>query len=281
MTKLTGSDCGWLAALSALGAFVWLRDASALKAASDTLPILAALPLFVWLGAPWRFVPATEKISLARISIGGVFLAAGVLGDLTVALALGWTLLLWAWLRSRIAPEQHAVARRLLVLPLLAFPWIIHEGQPLAWWFRLSASASAQALFSATGLSVTREGTNLLVQGTPIAVAPACAGLDTLQAMLIAGCAPAFFCFGERGGAKYWLSLPALLAMSWLANTARVIVICVAAVSFGSEFAMGKFHDIGGWLVLLMMFGLCCGAFSLVRQLFEKNSATHAGAAAR
>ena len=59
----------------------------------------------------------------------------------------------------------------------------------------------------------------------------------------------------------------ALLAMSWLANTLRVIAIVVAAVSYGSEFAMGAFHQVGGWLVLAAMFALCCGTFALLRRL--------------
>ena len=85
--------------------------------------------------------------------------------------------------------------------------------------------------------------------------------------MLIAGCVPAYFYFGERGGAKYWASILGLLAMSWLANTLRVIAIVVAAVSYGSEFAMGTFHQVGGWLVLVAMFALCCGTFALLQRL--------------
>lgn len=268
------SDCGWLAALGALGAFIWLRDGNSLHAASDTLPILAALPLGYWIGGPWRFLEAPEKISLSHLAAGCVFVAAGVLGDLTFLLALGWTALLWTWLRSHLAVEKRAVAFRLLALPLLAFPWILRDCQPLAWWFRLSASAVAQGAFSAVGFAVTRDGTNLVVQGTRIAVAPACAGLETLQAMLIAGCAPAFFCFGAKGGAKYWGSLLALFAMSWLANTARVMSIAIAAISFGPKFAMGAFHDLGGWMVLLAMFSMGCGAFSLVGKMSNGSNTT-------
>ncbi len=131
-------------------------------------------------------------------------------------------------------------------------------------------------VFSGVGLNVARTGTDLVVQGSPVAVAPACAGLGTLQAMLIAGCVPAYFYFGERGGARYWTSMLALLAMSWLANTLRVIAIVIAAVSYGSEFAMGAFHQVGGWLVLVAMFALCCGTFALLQRLPSTSPARSA-----
>ena len=263
---MNARDLPWLAGLAALGAWVWLRDLGWWSEAADTLPVLAALPLFVWLAGPWRFAPVPEKVSSRLVCLGSVLLLAGSLGDITLVLAAGWTTLFWAWLRSRIVPDARPATRRLLVLPLLAFPWIACEGQALGWWFRLSAAATAQGVFSGLGLDVVRAGTELVVQGSPVSVAPACAGLGTLQAMLIAGCAPAYLYFGAGGGATYWTGLAALLVMSWIANTLRVITVVVAAVSMGPEFAMGAFHQLGGWLVLFTMFLLCCGAFTLLRR---------------
>ncbi len=260
-------DLPWPAGLAALAAWIWLRDLAWWTEASDTLPVLAALPLFVWLAGPWRFAPAPGKISLPLLFTGGIVLMAGALADLTLLMALGWTTLLWTWLRTRIVPASWPTVRRLLVLPALAFPWIAFEGQTLGWWYRLSAAATAQGVFSGLGLNVARAGTDLIVQGNPIAVAPACAGLGTLQAMLIAGVVPAYLYFGARGGAKYWTGLFALLVMSWLANTIRVLTVVVAVVSFGSKFAMGTFHQADGWLVVFTMFLLCCGAFTLLQRL--------------
>ena len=258
-------DWGWIATLLGLGSLIWLRDLAWTRAAADTLPVLIALPLFAWLGVPWQFAGAPEKIPLVHLAAACVLLAGGALADITFILASGWTMLLASWLRTRLVLADRARMYRLLPLALLAFPWIAQDCQPLAWWFRLSAAGSAQVLFSSIGLTVAREGTNLLVQSSLIAVEPACAGLDTLQAMLIAGCAPAFFCF-PRGGPKYWTCLLSLLAVSWFANTVRVITIAAAALALGSEFAMGAFHNLGGCLVLAVMFALCCAAFSLVRR---------------
>ena len=260
-------DLLWPTGLAALAAWVWLRDPGWWSEAGDTLPVLAALPLFIWMAAPWRFLSETGKLSPGASVASGALLLAGGLGDLTVLLAAGWTALLWAWLGPRLVPETRPAVRRLLVLPFLAFPWIACEGQALGWWFRLSAAATAQGVFSWIGLNVTRAGTDLVVQGCPVAVAPACAGLGTLQAMLIAGCVPAYLYFGERGGARYWASLLALLGVSWLANTIRVMSVVVAAVSMGPEFAMGAFHRFGGLLVVFATFCLCCGVFSLLQRL--------------
>ncbi len=91
------------------------------------------------------------KSLAARLLAGGALLLAGSLADLTLLLAAGWTTLFWAWFRSRLAPASRPAARRLLVLPVLAFPWIAYEGQALGWWFRLSAAATAQTCFPASG----------------------------------------------------------------------------------------------------------------------------------
>ena len=260
-------DLLWPAGLAALAAWIWLRDLGRWTEAADTLPVLAALPMFVWLAAPWKFTPITGKLSPVSSGASLVLLLAGSLGDLTLLLSAGWTTLLWTWLGPRLDPATRPAVRRLLVLPVLAFPWIAYEGQALGWWFRLSAAATAQAVFCGLGLQVARAGTDLVVQGCPVAVAPACAGLGTLQAMLIAGCVPAYLYFGERGGVKYWVALVSLLGVSWAANTIRVMSVVVAAVTRGPEFAMGAFHQFGGLLVIFATFCLCCGVFSFLQRL--------------
>jgi exosortase/archaeosortase family protein len=264
---MKGSDLLWVSGLGGLAAWIWLRDPVWQAQAADTLPILAALPLFAWLGAPWHLVKSARPLSPGILLGGGVLLLAGALGNLTLLMALGWTLLLWAWLQPRIDPARAGPVRRLLVLPAMAFPWIAGDADVLGWWFRLSAAGTAETMFAGLGLSVARTGTNLVVQGAPIAVAPACSGLGTLQAMLLAGCALAYIYFGRDGGLKYWLSLPALVVVSWLANTLRVLAIAAAALSFGPAFAAGEFHRWGGMAVLCTMFGLCWCAFTLLRRL--------------
>ena len=263
---MRGSDVLWLSGLGGLAAWIWLRDPAWQTQAADTLPILAALPLFAWLGAPWRLARNAGPPSPRLLLSGAVLLLVGALGNLTLPMAMGWTLLLWAWLQPKIEPARAGPVRRLLVLPVMAFPWIAGDADVLGWWFRLSAAWTAENIFAGLGLSVARTGTNLIVQGAPIAVAPGCAGLGTLQAMLLAGCALASIYFGREGGLRYWLSLPALVLVSWLANTLRVLAIAAAALSFGPAFAAGRFHEWGGLAVLCTMFGLSWGAFTLLRR---------------
>jgi exosortase/archaeosortase family protein len=49
--------------------------------------------------------------------------------------------------------------------------------------------------------------------------------------------------------------------LAWLANTARIVTITAAAITWGRDFAMGMFHTWGALLVLFLMFAACCAAF--------------------
>ena len=43
-----------LVGLALLAGFIWARDSSWTSSTLDTLPIVLALPLFFWLGGPWK-----------------------------------------------------------------------------------------------------------------------------------------------------------------------------------------------------------------------------------
>ncbi len=265
---MSNRDRGMIGLLIILAIFIWSQDLSWLSEAEDTLPILATLPLFVWLGLPWRF-----RTSASSFSSGGLvtaifgFLLGGITGS-TLLFALGWSALLWSWLAARIEPSDRQNLNRLMILPLMAFPWIALDGQMIGWWFRLSGSRVAGTLFSSLGFNVVQEGTRLLVQGLPIEVTAACSGLNTLQAMIIAGSTVAYITLGNHPA--YWLNLMPLLLLSWMANTLRIIAICWAAVTFSPAFAAGFFHQWGGGLVLFLMFSLCLLIFTLERALLNQ-----------
>jgi exosortase/archaeosortase family protein len=111
------------------------------------------------------------------------------------------------------------------------------------------------------GYNVDQQGTFLLIDGLPISIEEACAGLNTLQSMLIAGAMLNFIILGKTS--LFWFNLPLLFVIGWVANTIRIIVITAAAIYISPKFAMGSFHTIGGWLVIVMMFVLCWIIFSL------------------
>lgn len=261
---MTGRDVGMLVVLAVLAVFVWVRDLTWWTAAGDVLPVLAGLPVFAWLGAPWRFRVVRAELPVAFL-IGSTFgFVVGIVTGLTFFLAAAWTFLLFGWLRSCLDSPQPDILRRLIILPLLAFPWITLDLHWLGWTFRLTAAWTIAQLFDLLGFTVAQNGTNLLVQGLPISVEAACSGMNTLQSTLIGGSALAFIFLGRQRG--YWWNLAALIVLAWLANTARILSLVVAALTFGTEFAQGLFHTWGGWLVLILMFLLCWVAFAIQRQ---------------
>lgn len=253
--RLTGKDYGILAALALLALFIWLRDVSWMSSAEDTLPILIALPLFWWLGRPWHLLDEKPLEFSTGSLVGIVFLFLfGIVGESTLSLALGWTWLLWTWLKNRTDAGDHSSIKKLLVLPILSFPWITLDLQQLGWYFRISGAWVAAQFFTLFGYNVKYAGTTLLVEHMPISVEVACAGLNTLQSMLIAGAIVAYILLGRTG--RYWPNLIFLFVMAWAANTSRIIVLSFVALLFGREYALGAFHTWGGWFILVVMFGL-------------------------
>ena len=257
-------DWLWLAALTAFAALIWGRDRSWVGNASEVLPILGALPVFLWLGAPWRFAATPFALRSPTLGLAVGLFTAGILFNLTLLLALSWTLAVWSWLQLRLEPADRQRVFRLLALLVMAFPWVTLDAGEVGWWFRLSAAWVTEQFYTLLGLVVTREGTFLKVQGLPVSVEAACSGLKALQAMLIAGTMLAYIQLGRNR--LYWWSLPLLILLAWVANTARVLMLTAAALTFGTEFAEGWFHAWGGWFVLMVMFGLSWAAFSLLQR---------------
>ncbi len=266
---MTNRDRGMLLLLFTLALFIWIQDLSWLSTFSDTLPIIASLPLFVWLGWPWRFIQGAWSLSLTGLLLSTIGFFLGSISGSVLLFALGWSSLLWAWLSVRVEPEKRQSLNRLMILPIMAFPWILLDGQMIGWWFRLSGTWVTGTLFMHLGYTVVQKGTSLLVQGLPIDISASCAGLNTLQSMLIAGSGVACIILGSHPA--YWPNIIFLVIFSWIANTLRIITICWAAVAVSPAFAAGIFHQLGGWLVLFIMFTLCSVIFSLEKSLLQQS----------
>jgi exosortase len=258
------SDYFVILILILLAVFIWVRDLSWASSSEDTLPILVALPIFVWLGWPWKFKEETQPIPTFKLIFATTLIMLGIGTNVTLLLAIGWTFFLWSWLSVRTDPSTHNKIKKLLVLPIMAFPWVTLDAGQVGWWFRLSGAWATAKIFSLFGADVSQEGTNLLINNLPVSVEAACAGLNTLQSMLIAGTVIAFILLGNTN--RYWWNLPILILMTWLANTLRIITIVVAALRISPEFALGAFHTWGGWFVLMIMFSICWMIFSLQEQ---------------
>lgn len=252
-----------LTTLVILAIFIWFRDTSWFSSAADTLPILVALPVFYWIGRPWSLTVPMKHFPTRAILITATLFLIGIITNLTIVLAIAWSYLLWSWLFLRTPNESHDQIRKLMVLPVMAFPWVILDAQPLGWWFRLSGAWVTGAFYELIGFNVHVEGTNVLINELPISVEAACSGMNTLQAMLIAGSVVAFLILGTTN--RYWWSLVLIIAVAWLANTLRIIAISALALAYGPVIAMGAFHYIGGWLVLSFMFIVCWLLFYLLQ----------------
>ena len=259
-----------LLAVSAVGAFIWLRDLRWAGAGADALPILAALPLFVWLAGPWGWRDGEFEVANGWVAGAAVTLLLGHVTGLTTLLTAGWGMLGWGWLSRRLTGECRGRVARLLPLPLLAMPWVALDGDAIGWWFRLSGAWVTENFFSGVGFAVEREGTLLNIQGAPISVEAACAGLNTLQSMLIAGVALAFVLLGRAS--SYWWNVVLLLPVAWLANTLRIMLLSGAALSFSPEFVAGTFHDVSGLLVIVTMFLLCQLIFTAELKWTRENN---------
>lgn len=262
MSVQTARTIGALA-LAALGAFIWLRQGGLPMTMADALPLFASPVFFFSLGGPWVWRAESEARPAHSVNtpiLATLLLAAGLAVDLTLPMAAAWTLFFWIWIRHFALPHPAIDRRRLLVLPILAFPWLFTDLHTLGWWFRLSGAGVSAWLFSSAGFGVEQEGTRLLVQGVPLTVDEACAGLGTLQAMLVAGSLPAFHYLGRSP--LYWPAILSLVPLAWLANCLRILLLGTAALTFGSDAARGWLHGWGGVAVIALAFLLAVAAFS-------------------
>lgn len=261
--RITGGDRGFLAVLAALAAFIWCRDLSWVSKADDTLPILVALPLFIWLGKPWNLREVEEPLLQSRLVAGVLAILTGIMTDVTFLLAAGWVLMFSAWLEARIVKEDLFRIRRLLIFPLLAFPWVVLDGKLIGWWFRLSGAAVSAQVFEMMGREAEAMGTSIVIDGLNVEVEEACAGIGALQSMLIAGSMAAYSILGNSP--RYWWNVLFLVPLAWMANVARILGLSTVALVFSPKYAEGLYHTWGGAFILCLMFSICLVMFTMQR----------------
>lgn len=181
----------------------------------------------------------------------GAILAGSVALGLPLWLAaLGWAMVWLRWASS--AWRGGGPWWPQAVAAVAGFPWLLYEMDGLGWAFRSSGAAIVGGLLGLLGLSVKREGTMILAHGIPISVDVACSGLGALQAMALAGAA--LLPPGLKPGWRAATAVAALLPLAWLANTVRIAVLAVVAVTFGPGVAAGPWHGTMGWAALMVVF---------------------------
>lgn len=245
---------GLTAALWLMG---WLPFWRSRHSLNDALAALAAAGLFV-VAARRCQSEGPVPVSLPVLAVALLLAVAGVMAECTLPVALA--LVLVAGLGCR--PEARRVDE-LRLLALLTLPWLATDGAQLALACRQSAAWATEMVFHTVGFDVVRDGTTLTIGRQPLAVAAACAGLDTLHITLVAG---AWLAGVLRTRRFFWLGVVVLPALAWLANTTRVIVLGGVALTWGPDAAIGWFHDWGGLSVVVTMFTLAGGWVTILRR---------------
>lgn len=229
------------------------------------LPSLAGLPLFAWLGSPWKLRAVPERVRgryVAPCLLGMLF---GFVGGVVVLIAAAWTVLLWVAVHSYVEPDEQRPLKRLLLIPFLSVPWILMDGQWIGLWFRLTGAWVSEWAILMSGADVARAGTLLYVNETCISVEEACAGLSTLHSMLLGGAVLAYAMLSKHR--SFWWHAPIIVIAAWLANTFRVALTGLVAVHFGPAYATGWLHEWQGLFLLGVMFVVCSAAFTLLLRL--------------
>ena len=182
-------------------------------------------------------------------------IALGTFGGL-----IGWAIGSWLLLavaamhlsRSAVTRQFGEWTRQTLrpwwPVAVMAVPWVWADAWWLGWQMRLTSAAAAELLLSPVVPELTRNGTSLVASGVCIDVAASCAGLGLLQATLTLGLAAAAFL--TRSAALTVCAAPLLIAVAWVTNVARVVLLTLVAVFGNPDLASSTLHDIIGYGLL-------------------------------
>jgi exosortase len=149
-----------------------------------------------------------------------------------------------------------------LVLLLLAIPLPSVLLNQIAFPLQLLASRAGEAVVSAAGIPVLREGNILILPTTKLEVVQACSGIRSLASLLTLG-----LILGKLAEPRRWarvalavLTIPVAIA----ANAARVAGTGLAASYLGPQAAEGFLHTFSGWLMFVVAF---CALMACARLL--------------
>ncbi|MDX9912619.1 MAG: exosortase/archaeosortase family protein [Phycisphaerales bacterium] len=218
---------------------VWVRRERLILAGPSWSIVGPAIMLASWLAMWFGY---TRSVDLARhagavgVLLGGVTTIAGPVSMWRIAAAVGATVF------------------------LLPIPGRIR--QPLALVLQESGAWAAQGILEFLGVACQRTGNVLIVNGHSVAVAEACNGMRMIGAV---GLVTYLFVFAHP---MRWRLRLVLIAISpIIALLVNVIRLVPTALMFGyaGEDAAEGFHDLSGWLMLLLALGLLWGFLALLR----------------
>jgi exosortase len=152
-----------------------------------------------------------------------------------------------------------------LVLLLLAVPLPAVLLNQIAFPLQLLASRAGEAVVTAAGIPVLREGNVLILPTTKLEVVQACSGIRSLASLLTLG-----LILGKLAEPRRWarIALVALtIPVAIVANAARVAGTGLAASYVGPQAAEGFLHTFSGWLMFVVAFCALMGCARLLARV--------------
>jgi len=203
----------------------------------------------------WTGLPLVAGSALLQI--------VGIRGDVAMFQAysfIGLTGgLVWTWFGGAIM-RRLAFPIIFLVFMAPTFPVFINQVS-----FRLKTVAAfgSVRLAQLLGVSVSRQGMDLLFPTGVMTIEGACSGLNSLIALMAMGALFAYMGSGAlwRRWLLFLLSIPVALG----ANIARISSLCVYAAFTDTEKATGLFHDVGGFV----LFGVALISMMVLKRLLR------------
>lgn len=187
----------------------------------------------------------------------------GLRGDVTTVqgasliLALGGVV--WMLFGGRVF-RRIALPLAFLIFMIPTLPWFINVA---SFKLKLIAARSAVGISQAIGITVEREGVNMIFPGGTLSVENACSGLRSLIALLALGALFAYLASGQVW--KRVLLLVLALPIAVIANTLRITALCVYASVGSVQGAAGVFHDVGGYALFAIAFLLLIASRRILR----------------
>lgn len=242
---------------------------------------IAYVPTFRWMIGRWTgietyyshgflvlpisiFLVWLKRKQLAQLqpkphAVGWVFFGAGVLVhavsmSLQVYFSSGFSLMLVLvglvllflgkeWLKALWFPIAFLLF--MLPLPLVAIANI-------AFRLKIFAAQAATAIVRAMGVPVVREGSMIRTMHAHLMVEDPCSGIRSLIALIALGALMAYFSQASKLKKVFLFASSVPIAVG--ANVFRIVALTLASEMYGSDFAMGWFHDTMGLLVFVFAF---------------------------
>lgn len=264
----TGLAALAMVTLGVLATFdAWCDIALIARVDEEASHILLVLPVVAWL--VWvrrsRLARCPVKPSMigpVLIGIGWFFSSFGFRHSIHSMWHLGAVIVVVGCLLSILGKQLlvRFLPAFIVLVFLVPIPGRIRQRVSLP---LMTATAKAtQGISGLLGIPAERSGNQLSVNGRPIAIVEACNGLRMVFALLLVCYA---FAFGEP--LRNYVRLIIIAATPFSAILCNVIrlVPTVWVYGYGGENLGRRFHDLSGWVMLVVAFLLLMGIIRILR----------------